>query len=111
MPDNLRLAHRRLAGRQKGVDHRVDDGIELLLRRIPRFQQVVIDVHQVDGRNGRLCVRVRRQQRPSRPRVQVHRRLQELDAVHFRHPVVGEQDRDLFATQFELTQRIEGLGT
>jgi hypothetical protein len=70
----------------------------------------VIDVDEVDRLDGRVGVRVRGQQRPARVGEQVHRLLQELDAVHLRHPVVGEQHGDPAAAQLELTQRVQGLG-
>jgi hypothetical protein len=40
-------------------------------------------------------------------REQVHRAFEEVDAVHLRHPVVGQQDRDPPAAQLDLPQRLQ----
>ena len=56
-----------------------------------------------------LGVGVRGEQHPPRAREEVHRLLEELDAVHLRHPVVGEQHRHLVAAQLHLAQRVQRL--
>ena len=97
-------------GVEIGLDHRVDDRVELLLRRLPRLEQVVVDVDHVDGRDRSVGVGVRREQRPPCAREQVHRLLEELDAAHLRHAVVGEQHRDPRAAQLQLAQDLHRLG-
>ena len=89
---------------QLGVDHRV----ELLFRRVPGLEQVVVEIDDVDGLDRGVGVRVGGEQHPAGGRVHVHRRLEELDAVHLRHPVVGQDHRHLVAAQPHLLQRVEG---
>jgi hypothetical protein len=84
--------------------------VELLLRRIPRLEQVVVDVDHVDRLDRGVGVGVRGEQRPPGVREQVHRLLEELDAVHLRHPVVGEQNGDPAAAQLDLLERVQRLG-
>ena len=95
---------------QQPVDHRV----ELLFRRIPRLEQVVVQVDHVDRVDRGVGVRVGGQQHPFCPGIDVHRPFEELDPVHLRHPVVGQDHRDLVAAQLHLAQRVQrripGLG-
>jgi uncharacterized membrane protein YiaA len=103
VPDHLRLGHRlAVAGRLPGLEQRVEHRVELLLRRVPRLEQVVVEVDDVDRLDRGVGVRVRGQQHPAGVREQVHRLLEELDAVHLRHPVVGQHHGDLAAAQLEL---------
>ena len=67
----------------------------------------MVQVHHVDGVDGRAGVGVRGQQRPPGARVHVHGLLEELDAVHLWHPVVGQDHRDEVAAQLHLPQRVE----
>jgi hypothetical protein len=105
--DDLELGHGPVIGSQPGLQQRVDDRVELLLRRVPGLEQVIVQVDDVDRVDRGAGVRVGGQQRPARARIDVHRALKELDAVHLRHPVVGEQDGDLFAAQLHLVKRLE----
>ena len=112
--DDLGLGHRAVVRVPPRVQQRVHRRVQLLLGRVPGLEQVVVDVDHVDGVNGGVGVRVGGQQRPPRARVQVHRPLEELDPVHLRHPVVGQDHRDLVAAQPHLPQRLQrrvaGLG-
>jgi hypothetical protein len=107
--DHPGLVAGRLRGRPPQVEHRVDHRIQLLLRRVPRLQQVVVEVDDVDRLDRGVGVGVRRQQHPAGQREQVHRGLEELDAGHLGHPVVGQQQRDRFTTELQLLQRVERL--
>ena len=69
----------------------------------------MIDVDHVDRGDRGLRVGVGRQQRAPSPRKQPQRLLQELDAAHLGHPVVGEQHRHLATADLHLTQGVEGL--
>ena len=102
MPDDLGLGHRPVVGFQPRVEQRVDYRVELLLRRVPRFEQVVVEVDHVDGVDRGPGVGVRGEQDPPRPRVDVHRPLEELDPVHLGHPVVGQDRRHQVAAQLHL---------
>ena len=91
------------------LDERVDDGIELLLGRIPRLQQVVVEVDDVDRLDGGVRVGVRREQGTARVREQVHRLFEELEAAHVGHAMVGEHHRHRVAAQLQLPQGLQGL--
>jgi len=94
--------------RQPGLQQRIHHGVEPLLRRVPGLEQVVVEVHDVDRVDGGTGVGVGGQQRPPRARVDVHGPLEELDAVHLRHAVVGQDHSDLLPAQLHLAQRIQG---
>ena len=66
MPDDLGATHRLLVVGQPHVDEGVDHRIQLLLGRIPRLEQVVIKVDDVDRLNGRLGIGVGGEKRPTR---------------------------------------------
>ncbi|MBP2350559.1 hypothetical protein JOF29_001642 [Kribbella aluminosa] len=69
----------------------------------------MVEVDHVDRLDRGVGVGVRRQQHPAGQREQVHRGLEELDAGHLRHPVVGEQQGDRLAAELQLLQRVERL--
>ena len=95
--------------RLPGLEQVVDDRVELLLRRVPGLEQVVVEVDDVDRVDRGVGVGVGGEQHPAGVRVEIHRRFEELDAAHLRHPVVGEQHGDRLAAQLHLAQRVEGL--
>ena len=103
MPANDGRLRRDRPGRQQLVEHRV----EPLLRRVPRLEQVVVEVDVVDGPDRGVGVGVRGEQHPLGVGDDVHRLLEEVDAGHAGHPVVGQQQRDLLAAQVQLAQRVE----
>jgi hypothetical protein len=70
----------------------------------------VVEVDDVDGVDRGMGVGVGGEQHPLGEREQVHRLLEELDTAHLRHPVVGHEDRDGVAAQFEFAQRRERVG-
>src|SRR5262249_30266430 len=92
-----------------GLEQLVDDRVELLLRRVPGLEQVVVEVDDVDRVDRRARVRVRGQQHPAGVGVDVHRPLEELDAGQPGHPVVGQEDGDLVAAELHLPQGLQGL--
>ncbi len=61
--DHPALLDRRVATAQPGLDQLVDHRVELLLRRIPRLEQVVVHVDQVDRLDGGVGVGVGGEQR------------------------------------------------
>jgi hypothetical protein len=109
VPDELRFGHLDVGLAGVGLQHRIDDRVELLLRRLPRLEQVVVDIDKVDGGDRRVGVGVGRQQRPTGPWEQVHGGLKELDPAHLGHSVVGEHDRDAAAAELDLAQRVQRL--
>jgi hypothetical protein len=64
-----------------------------------------LSIDRVDRRAG---VRVGGEQHPAGPRVDIHGVLKELDAVHVRHPVVGQDEGDQVAAKLHLAQGVEG---
>src|SRR5262249_672612 len=108
MADDLELGHRPAVERPPGLQQRIHHRVELLLGRIPGLEQVIVEIHHVDRVDGGTGVGVGGQQRPPRPGIDVHRLLEELDPVHLRHPVVGQEHRDRFTAQLHLAQRVHG---
>ena len=86
----------------------LEDREEPLLRRVPGLEEVVVQADGVDRRDGDLGVRVGREQDPFRVGVNVPDRLEELDARHARHPLVGQEQGDGGAAQLEPARRVEG---
>jgi hypothetical protein len=109
VPDHLRLGDRPVRRSGPLLQQLGDDRVQLLLRRVPGFEQVVVDVHQVDRLDGCIGVGVGGEQDPPGRGKDVHGLLKELDAIHLRHPVVRHDHRDLLAAELELTQRFECL--
>ena len=70
----------------------------------------MVEVDDVDGVDRRVGVGVGGQQHPAGQRKDVHRLLEELDAAHLRHPVVGDEHRDGVAAQLEFLERLERVG-
>ena len=91
---------------QEVVEHRV----ELLLGRVPGLHQVVVERHPVDGVDRRLGVGVGGQQDPLGVGHDLERPLQELDAGHPRHALVGHQQGDRLVAQVHLGEQLEALG-
>ncbi len=86
-----------------------DDREQLFLGRVPRLQQVVVERDLVDRRDRRLGVGVRRQQHALGVGRELSRLEQILRAGHRRHPLVGDQHRDLVTARAQLAQHLEPL--
>jgi hypothetical protein len=71
----------------------LDDGEQLLLGRIPRLQQVVVERDLVDRLDRRLRVGVGRQQHALGARHELVRLDEVLGARHAGHALVGDQQR------------------
>ena len=96
----------RLPGRQQVLDDRE----QLLLRRVPRLEQVVVERDLVDRGDRRLGVGVGGQQHALGVRDDLARLDEVLGARHARHPLVGDQQRDLVAARRTSAQQLERLG-
>ena len=70
----------------------------------------MVQVDDVDGRDGGVGVGVRGEQHPAGAGKQVEGLFEELHAAHLGHALVGEDHRDLFAAQGDLAQGLEGGG-
>ena len=93
------------------VEQIIHHRIELFVRRIPGFEQVVVERHPVDGVDRGLGVGVGGQKHPLGLGRDRDRLLEKLDSGHHRHPLVGEQHRDRRAAQLRLPQRLQRLLT
>ena len=89
------------------VEHR----IELLLRRIPRLQQVVVNIGPIDGGNGRIGIGVGGEKNAPGLGVKLAGLFEKLDPGHLRHAMVGEQQADAFVAELELSQGFQAGGT
>ena len=68
----------------------VEDRIQLLLGWVPWFQQVVLHIGPVDGRNGCVGVGVCGEEDPAGFGVELTSLGEKLDARHVRHALVGQ---------------------
>lgn len=108
MPHDLRRRYRPEVAGAPRREEVVHDRIELLLRRVPGLEQIVVQVDDVDRVDGGIGVRVRGQEHPPRSWVDADGLFQELDAVHLRHPVVREDHGDQIPPQLQLPQGLDG---
>jgi hypothetical protein len=88
----------------------VDHGEQLILGRVPRLEQVVVQADVVDRLDGDVGVGVRGEEEVLRARRVLAGPLEQLDAGHPGHPLVGRDQRDRLITQGELGQRGQRLG-
>ena len=91
MPDHAHAFKDGMVGRLPIVQEIIHHTVEPFLRRIPRLHQVMVDVNAVDGANGRIRVRVSRQQGALGFRVKLDGLFQEFDAGHARHSLVNQE--------------------
>ena len=70
----------------------------------------MVEVDDVDGLDRGVGVGVRGEEGPPGVGEEVHRLLEELEAAHLRHAVVGEQHRHAVAAKLQLAQGLERLG-
>ena len=87
----------------------VQDGVEALLGRVPRFEQVVVDAALVDGRDRRVGVGVGREERALGGRRVLGGPAQDVDAAEAGHPLVREHERDGVAALGERPDGVDGL--
>ncbi len=89
----------------KQVTH---DRVELLLRRIPGLQQIVVKSHFVDRADGSVLVGIRGQQDPAGVREDLGRFGQELDSSHARHALVHHEEGHCLVSPSHLPQLLQG---
>ena len=85
----------------------VEDGVELLLRRVPGLVEVVVDAGGVDGADGRFGVGVGGEQDAPRLGIEIAGPLQQLDAGHARHALVAEEQRHRLLAGLQLGQGVQ----
>jgi hypothetical protein len=81
----------------------------MLLGRLPRLEQVVIEPHGVDAGNGRLRIGIGGKQNAAGVGIQLQRFDEKLCARHARHPLVDEEQRHGRAALFQLPRGLERL--
>ena len=109
MPDHAHAAGLERGARLPCRQQVLDDRNELLLGRVPGLQQVVVEGHLVDRRDGGLGVGIGGQQDSLGLRNQAARLHQVVGAGHARHALVGDQKRDLLAPPANLGEQIQRL--
>lgn len=109
MADHLGFLGRMMTRACPGIDQRVDDGIQLLFRRIPGLEEVVVEVDYVDGVDRSIGIGVGGQQNAPSYGIQVHCLFEELDSTQTGHAVVGDDHSDCIAAKFHFTQGLERL--
>ena len=87
----------------------LDDRVEVLLRRVPGLEQVVVERHLVDGLDRGLGVGVGGQQHALGARHDLTRLHEELGARQARHALIGHQQRHLVAAHHEVAQDVQAL--
>ncbi len=90
-----------MVGRVPVIEHVIHHAVKTFLRRIPGFHEVMVHVDAVDGANGRIGVRVSRQQGALGFRVKLDGLFQELHARHARHSLVHEEQRHGLVAEFQ----------
>jgi hypothetical protein len=70
----------------------------------------MVEVDDVDGVDRGVGVGVGGQKDSPRQRKQVHGLLEEFDAAHLGHPVVGDEDRHGLTPQLEFLERRQRVG-
>ena len=88
----------------------VEDGVQPLLRRVPRLEQVVVEADVVDRLDRDVRVGVRGEQDELGVGCVTPGLLEELDAGHLRHPLIGGDQSDRSVPQRQLGQHAERLG-
>ncbi len=83
---------------------------EFELRRVPWFGDVFVNRAAVDGGDGGVRVRVRRDQHAQNLRAQLPRLSQKPDAFFPGHPLVGQQQADFVGVLFEQFEAVLGIG-
>ncbi len=97
----------RLVALLPGFEQVVEHGIELLFGRVPGFVEVVVDLGGVDGADGGFGVGVGGEEDALGVGVDRERLLEEVDAGHSGHALVGEEERDDVLALLELAADVE----
>ena len=81
--------------------------IEVVGGRVPGLHEKIIDIGLIDGADGGVRVGVGSEQGPLGFRINVLRFLQEGDAVHARHALIGQKQCHAVAADLELLEQVE----
>jgi hypothetical protein len=92
------------------LEQLVEHGVEALLGRVPRLDDVVVERHLVDGRDGGVGVGVGGEQDAAEARLQLLRSDEQLGAGHPRHALVGDDQRHLLAASGRASDDVDRVG-
>jgi hypothetical protein len=81
--------------------------IQVLLRRVPGFQEKVVDVGFINSADSRIRIGIRSQQSALGFGKSLSRFPKKPHAIHFRHALVCEQKSDAVAAKLQLFQKIK----
>jgi hypothetical protein len=109
MPDHRDVGGVMPVGQPPVAEQVVHDGVQPLLRRVPRLEQVVVEPDVVDGLDGDVRVRVRGQEHVLRGRRMDTRLFEHLDAGHLGHSLVARDQRHRLVTQGKPCQYVQRL--
>ncbi len=76
----------------------------MLAGRVPGLQEKIVDVDFVDGVDGRAGVGVSGEQRALGVGINLLGFIQEADAIHVRHTLIGQQQRYRVVSHAQLAQ-------
>ncbi len=72
MPDESHAFEWGLVVGQPVLDQFIEHRVELLLRRAPRLEQIVVEANRIDGTNGGVDIGIRSQEDALGSRVQLN---------------------------------------
>src|ERR687887_419233 len=81
--------------------------IKVVLGRIPRLHEKVVDIGFVYGTNGSAGVGIRSQQCTLSVREDLHSLLKKFNSVHVRHALISKQQGDAVIADFQLLEKVE----
>ena len=97
----------RLVALLPGFEQVVEDGVELFFGRVPGLVEVVVDLGGVDGADGGFGVGVGGEQDALGLGVDGDGLLEEVDAGHAGHALVGEEEGDGLLALLKLAADVE----
>ena len=89
------------------LQHVVHLRIQVFGGRIPWLHEKIIETGMIDRVDRGIRVGVSREQRPLRVRKYLPRRLQEADAIHPRHALISQQQRNAIIADLQGLQQVQ----
>jgi hypothetical protein len=110
MAQNAHAVERRTVIGLPVFEQVVEDWIEVLFGRIPRFEEIMMNARLINGLNGGVRVGVCSEQNAFRFRINVDGPADEIHAAHFRHALIGEKKSHGIMAAFQRFQRADRCG-
>ena len=101
---------RRLVALFPGLEQLIEYGVKLLFGGVPGLVEVVVNLGGVDGPDGGFGIGVRGEEHTLGVREHGHGLLQEVDAGHAGHALVGEEEGNGLLALDQLAADVEGRG-